>query len=61
MPRRDEITVPSVGGATDAATWRRAQAWALHLGLLFAQDCSDDPDLQECGRRALEALLTEPV
>jgi aminoglycoside phosphotransferase (APT) family kinase protein len=49
------------GGATDAATWRRAQAWALHLGLLFAQDCSDDPDLQECGRRALEALLTEPV
>lgn len=47
------------GGATDEATWRRAQAWALHLGLIFAQECDEGSPLQGVGRHALAALLTE--
>ena len=49
------------GGAIDPATWQRARAWALYLGLMLAQDCADDPDLQECGRHALRSLLDESV
>ena len=47
------------GGATDAATWQRAKAWALHLALVLHQECEAGTALQAVGTRALEALIEE--
>ncbi len=47
------------GGPIDAATWARAKAWALHLGLLLATANDDLPALSAIGRHTLEALAAE--
>lgn len=49
------------GAQLDDATWIRARAWALHLGLLLATNNDNDPALAEAGHNALAELLTEPV
>lgn len=51
----------SQGGATDESTWCRARAWALHLGLILAQECEPGTALQAVGSHALDALLSEPI
>lgn len=43
----------------DAATWTRAKAWALHLGLLLALHNDDRPTLAAIGRHGLEQVLAE--
>lgn len=47
------------GGLMDAATWQRARAWALYLGLTLATGNDDAPDLAAVGTHALEQLLAE--
>lgn len=44
----------------DAATWRRAASWALHFALAY---CSSEEatGMPPIGRRALRAVLDEPV
>lgn len=49
------------GGLVDAATWQRAKAWALHLGLILATMNDDIPLLASVGTHALEQVLTEQV
>lgn len=46
-------------GSLDQATWTRAKAWALHLGLIFASAADDQPLLHAAGRHALEQVLAE--
>ena len=40
----------------DAATWRRAQGWALALAVAF---CAGDERIAGIGRRTLTAVLTD--
>jgi len=49
------------GGLYDAATWTRAKAGALHLGLILSQHSDDQPTLAAIGRHALEQVLAEAV
>nr|WP_269779619.1 aminoglycoside phosphotransferase family protein [Propioniciclava soli] len=49
------------GGLVDAATWQRAKAWALHLGLIFATMSDDSPELFAVGQHTLAQVLAEPV
>lgn len=51
----------TTGAQIDDATWLRARAWALHLGLLLATNRHDDQALAAVGRHALAELLAEPV
>lgn len=50
-----------LGHPLGEATWTRAKAWALHLGLLLAHENDDDPTLRAVGRHALTQLLAEQV
>lgn len=43
----------------DHATWRRAQAWALHLAVVLLMHPVDHPHLAQVGRRALAEALTD--
>ncbi|QHT55937.1 aminoglycoside phosphotransferase family protein [Cellulomonas sp. H30R-01] len=43
----------------DDATWRRAQAWALHLAVVLLQHPVDHPHLAEVGRGALAEALAD--
>jgi hypothetical protein len=43
-------------GASDDAVWRRAQGWALNLGLVFLAYPADNPQLLEVGRRTLDRI-----
>ena len=45
--------------AVDAATWARAQGWALALGALVLQNTDDDPVLEAVGRTTLERVLAD--
>lgn len=47
------------GGAVDAATWTRAKAWALHLGLILTTMSDDHPWLTAIGRHALNGVASE--
>lgn len=49
------------GGPVDEATWTRAKAWAVHLGLILTTMTDDQPWLTAIGRHALSALSTEVV
>lgn len=55
---RDRI---DMGRPLDDATWTRAKAWALHLGLILALETDGQPWLTEVGRHTLTALLGEPA
>lgn len=48
-----------LGRPMDAATWSRAKAWALHLGLVLATMTDDNPWLTATGLHALRALASE--
>lgn len=48
-----------LGGPLGEATWTRAKAWALHLGLILAYETDDHPWLTAVGRHALTQLLAE--
>lgn len=49
------------GGALPAATWLRARAWALHLGLIFALGSEGMEWLRAIGEHALAALAADPA
>lgn len=55
---RDQL---DAGHPRPAATWTRAKAWALHLGLILTQMTDDAPWLTAVGEHALAALLAEPA
>lgn len=59
--RRAFLERTNDGHVVDDATWQRAKAWALHLGLALAQHNDDAPDLAAVGRHALEQVLAEAV
>ncbi len=48
----------SGGRGTDEATWSRARAWALHLGLAFVAHSADDPTMRRLGVRTLDRVLS---
>lgn len=43
-------------GDVDDATWRRAEAWALHFALLYVLNSADNPLIARMGRELLAAL-----
>jgi len=43
--------------AVDDATWSRAEAWALHFGVLYVLHSGDNPRFQRMGRHLLAAVL----
>ena len=43
----------------DDATWSRAQAWALHFGLLYVLNSADNDRFQRMGRSLLAAVLAD--
>jgi aminoglycoside phosphotransferase (APT) family kinase protein len=45
--------------AVDDATWRRARAWALHLGVAFLAHSRDAPRHEEVGRQVVAAALDD--
>ena len=47
------------GPPHDAATWERAQGWAVAEATAFLQNSADAPVLDAIGRHAVEQLLTE--
>jgi aminoglycoside phosphotransferase (APT) family kinase protein len=47
-------------GAIDAATWARAQGWALSLALVLLAGSSYEPVLHSIGERTLAAVLADP-
>lgn len=47
------------GGPVDAATWTRAKAWALHLGLVMLARPDEFPDMVATGRHGLTQLVGE--
>lgn len=49
-------TFRAVAGAVDDDTWSRAQAWALHFGLLYLLHSADNPRFARMGNRLLERL-----
>lgn len=49
------------GDPTDAATWTRAKAWALHLGLGLASRPADHPGSAEVGLRTLGTLASVDI
>ena len=52
-------TARPAGAAVDAATWRRAEGWALALGLALVRHAGDDPLLGRVGRRTLAELVAD--
>lgn len=59
--RRAFIDRMDDGGLVDGATWQRAKAWALHLGLILATMNDNNPPLAAVGTHALEQVLSEQV
>lgn len=57
--RRAFIDRVDQGGLVDAATWARAKAWAMHLGLVLATSNDDQPALRDIGRHGLGELAVE--
>ncbi len=55
---RDQV---DQGGPVPEATWTRAKAWALHLGLILATLADDQPWLTGVGLHALTQLASEPA
>ena len=45
--------------ATDAATWRRARAWALLMATAMLAHSDDDPPFGHLGRTALDQVLDD--
>jgi aminoglycoside phosphotransferase (APT) family kinase protein len=43
----------------DAATWRRARGWAVHLGLAYLAHSLDNPLMGAIGRRTVAAVVAE--
>ena len=55
---RDEFRrVAGTDVAVDDAMWRRAEAWALHFGVLYLIHSADNPRFTRMGDRLLGALL----
>lgn len=57
-PERDVLR--SAAGNVDDATWRRAEAWALHFALLYLLYSADNERFQRMGTQLLNALLPTP-
>ena len=53
--------VRSCAGAVDDAMWRRAEAWALHFGVVYLMHSADSPTMGAIGRRLLDSLLPSPA
>jgi hypothetical protein len=47
------------GSGWDDATWRRAQAWALHLSVVLQMHPVEYPHLAEIGRHGLAEALRD--
>lgn len=45
----------------DEATWRRARAWALGLGVTYLTNSEDNPTMATIGRRTVGAALSDPI
>ena len=43
----------------DDATWRRAQAWALHMAVVLQMHPVDHPHLAEIGRHGITQALAD--
>lgn len=43
--------------AVDDATWRRAEAWALHFAVVYVVHSADNPTMSAIGRKLRAALL----
>ena len=51
--------VPGRGSSHDDATWRRAQAWALHMAVVLQMHPVDHPTLAEIGRHGIAQALAD--
>jgi len=59
--RRLFVERASLNPAYDRDVWSRAKAWALHLGLILAQQADDQPLLRGIGEAALANVLAEDL
>ena len=57
LPAAHRPTLRAAYGRADDATWQRAQAWALALGLAIAAGSADDPGYAALGARTIDAAL----
>lgn len=51
----DRAELRSAAGDVDDATWSRAEAWALHFGVLFLAHSADSERFERMGRHLLAA------
>lgn len=61
LPPEARPALRAAHGAVDDATWTRARAWALSLGLAIAAGSADSPAYTALGRRAVAHVLAEPT
>lgn len=62
LPHEERRAFREAAGAerpVDDATWRRARAWALALGVAFLAGSDDNATMEAIGRRTLAAALDE--
>ncbi|MEP7764130.1 aminoglycoside phosphotransferase family protein [Sanguibacter sp. 25GB23B1] len=59
--RRTFVTSVTDACGTDAATWRRARAWALLMASALLAQSDDDPSFRRLGRTVLDQVLDDPV
>jgi aminoglycoside phosphotransferase (APT) family kinase protein len=61
LPAEARPVFRAAAGDVDDATWRRAQGWALALGLVIAASSADNPAYAGLGARAIAAAMTDPA
>jgi aminoglycoside phosphotransferase (APT) family kinase protein len=49
-------TFRDAAGGVDDATWSRAQAWALHFGLMYLLHSAESPRFERMGEHLLERI-----
>jgi aminoglycoside phosphotransferase (APT) family kinase protein len=53
----DRARFRAAAGGTDAATWGRAEAWALHFALMYLLHSAESPRFERMGTSLLDTLL----
>lgn len=59
LPARARPALRAAYGEVDDATWQRAQAWALALGLAIAASSADNPPYAQLADRTITAALAD--
>lgn len=55
----DRAVFRAAAGAIDDATWRRAEAWALHFAVMYLAHSADSERFERMGRSLLAAVLSD--